>query len=113
MRLTGTTRKIGMLVLAGGLGVLSLTTTLTVGSAHAATLASASQQGGGADQFSGRLARIDELVQSGDCSAARSEIRSLLSENPENMFGSDATLSQVRGYQNRLDDTLYRASKAC
>jgi len=29
------------------------------------------------------------------------------------MFGSDATLSQVREYQNRLDDTLYRASKAC
>jgi hypothetical protein len=113
MRLVGTTRKIGLVVLAGGIAVLSLTTTLTVGSAHAATLASVSQQGGGADQFAGRLAHIDELVQSGDCSAARTEIRSLLSENPENMFGSDATLAQVREFQNRLDDTLYRASKAC
>ena len=113
MQLAGTTRKIGMVVLAGGIGVLSLTTSLGVDSAHAAALASVSQQGGGTDQFSGRLARIDELVQSGDCTAARSEIRSLLSENPENMFGSDATLSQVRQYQNSLDDTLYRASKAC
>ena len=111
MRLAATTRKIGFAILAGGIGILSLTTALPVGSAHAAALASVSQQGG--DQFSGRLARIDELVQSGDCSTARTEIRSLLSENPENMFGSDATLSQMREYQNRLDDTLYRASKAC
>jgi hypothetical protein len=112
MRLAATTRKIGFAILAGGIGVLSLTTMLSVDSAHAATLASVSQQGGG-DQFSGRLARIDELVQGGDCSTARTEIRSLLSENPENMFGSDATLAQVREFQNRLDDTLYRASKAC
>src|SRR5207248_8059118 len=67
MRLAATTRKIGFAVLAGGIGVLSLTTVLSVGSAHAATLASVSQQGGGSDQFAGRLARIDELVQSGDC----------------------------------------------
>lgn len=113
MRLAATTRKIGFAVLAGGIGILSLTTALSVDSAHAAALASVSQQGGGADQFSGRLARIDELVQSGDCTTARSEIRSLLSENPETMFGSDATLSQMRQYQNSLDDTLYRASKAC
>jgi len=94
------------------MGILSLTAAFPVHSAHAAALASVSQQDG-ALSWSDRLARIDELVQSGDCTAARSEIRSLLSENPENMFGSDATLSQVRQYQNSLDDTLYRASKAC
>jgi hypothetical protein len=113
MRLAATTRKIGMVVLAGGIGILSLTTTVAVDSAQAATLASVSQQGGGAEQFAGRLGRIDELVQSGDCSTARTEIRSLLGENPETMFGSDATMAQMREYHNRLDDTLYRASKAC
>jgi hypothetical protein len=111
MRLAAITRTIGMAVLAGGIGVASLTTPLAVGSAHAATLATVSQQGG--ESPMDRVARINGLIQSGDCATVRTEVRSLLSENPENLLGSDATISQAREFQKSLDDMLYQASRSC
>jgi len=112
MRRAAPTRTLALTVLAGSLGMLSLTTAFPVPSAHAAARARASPQDG-ALSWSDRLDRIDELVQSGDCSTARSEIRSLLSENPETLLGSDATLAQIREFQNRVDATLDRASRSC
>jgi hypothetical protein len=143
MRLTQTRRAIGIAVVAIGVGVGSLTTALPVDTAQAATLASVSQQGDGGqqsqggqqaaggqqgdggqgggqqaaatplDQYNARVARIDSLVQSGDCATARSEVRSLLSDSPETLFRSDVTMQQMRDLRIRMDEAFYRTATRC
>lgn len=120
MQLLSNARNLGLAALAIGIGVSSLTAALPARPAQAAALASVSQQGDGSGaqasplaQVSGRLSAIDGMVASGDCAAARSEIRSLLSSNPDSLFGSDVTVGQLRELRGQMNDTLQRAANRC
>ena len=110
-------RTLGIAALAISLGVSSLGGMLPAQPAHASTLASVSAQGDGPatplDQYNARLANLEQLVQSGDCATARSEIRSLLTASPESLFRSDATLGQMRGLGTQMDEVLRRAANRC
>ena len=113
MRLAATTRTFGLTALAIGIGVSSLMAAVPAAPAQAAALGSVSQQGDAPASpltpYQARLAQIDLLVQAGDCSAVRSEIRGLLNTSPESLYRSDITLSQLREFRNQMDETLFRA----
>jgi hypothetical protein len=129
MAIRAAQRTLGLAALAIGIGVGTL---FSVAPADAAVLAHATQQGGGEqqasggegggqaaaastplDQYAARVARIESLIQAGDCSAARSEVRAFMEQNPSSLFRSDATFSQIRELSNRMDDAMSRARNLC